>query len=42
MPDRVAVILAEGEASFLKPMLCESSNSLPEGPDWEYELFVLI
>lgn len=26
------------KASFVPPMLCLSTNSLPEGPEWEYEL----
>jgi bifunctional non-homologous end joining protein LigD len=26
------------DASFVHPMLCLSASSLPEGPDWEYEL----
>jgi bifunctional non-homologous end joining protein LigD len=25
-------------ASFVEPMLCLSTSSLPEGEDWEYEL----
>jgi len=27
-------------ASFVEPMLALSANSLPEGPEWEFELFL--
>jgi ATP-dependent DNA ligase len=26
------------KASFFEPMLCLATSSLPEGPEWEYEL----
>jgi DNA ligase D-like protein (predicted ligase) len=32
------VPISKVKASFIEPMLCLSTGSLPQGPDWEYEL----
>jgi ATP-dependent DNA ligase len=30
----------KSKALFIEPMLCLAASSLPEGPEWEYELKV--
>ncbi|MDQ2841933.1 MAG: non-homologous end-joining DNA ligase [Acidobacteriota bacterium] len=38
LPGSAFVPISTVKASFVEPMLCLATSSLPEGPEWEYEL----